>query len=57
MDNQRGERDRIRQAYEREMERLDNSEEKKRLKQNHERRLQGLKARQKAARERLRAQP
>ena len=32
-------------------------EEKKRLKQNHERRLQGLKARQKAARERLRAQP
>ena len=56
MDNQRGERDRIRQAYEREMERLDNSEEKKRLKQNHERRLQGLKARQKAARERLRAQ-
>jgi len=57
MDNQRGERDRIRQAYEREMERLDNSEEKKRLKQNHERRLQGLKARQKAARERLRARP
>ena len=57
MDNQRGERDRIRQAYEREMERLDNSEEKRRLKQNHERRLQGLKARQKAARERLRARP
>ena len=57
MQNQRGERDRIRQAYEREMERLDNSEEKKSLKQNHERRLQGLKARQKAARERLRAQP
>ena len=55
MRNQEGERDRIRQAYEREMERLNNNDEKKRLKDNHERRLQGLKARQKQARDTARA--
>ena len=55
MDRQSGERDRIRQAHEREMEQMDNSEEKKRKKEAHERRLQTLKQRQQAARDAARA--
>ena len=55
MRGQEGERDRIRQAHERDMERLNNSEEKKRLKDRHERNLQTLKQRQQAARDQARA--
>ena len=55
MARQAGERDRIRQAHERDMEQMDNSEEKKRKREAHERRLQTLKQRQQAARDQARA--
>jgi hypothetical protein len=55
MNAQEGERERIKQQHEREMEQMDNSEEKKRKRDAHIRKLQGLRARQKDAREQARA--